>query len=337
MEKWADVPQPEADLILLVSDKHFDVSDIATHAPKAAESARNGKKAGHGVAVAEPPPRPQKPTPFGLPAEPLEAASSVDDGEPPRSVSRWLWFGAVPLGFVSALAIFLFIGWLQPSIGGGERITLPTLVQFKVAKQEPPPPPPPEQQQAERPKQKARRRPTAARRSALRSQVAARPTRTAGFSSIGMVPSGASMEVNLDFDTRDLAIKRGGAQDKEVVDRARRRQSRRMARDLSFRSGAASQALSQFTKPRLINHCEPEYPEHAKQKEVEGEVVVKLFVSMLGNVDEIEFLSAEPSGYFEESVRNAVSRWSFAPAKDDMGNPVGMWERARLVFKLEGS
>ena len=41
-----------------------------------------------------------------------------------------------------------------------------------------------------------------------------------GFSSIGMVPGGAGMEVNLDFDTKDLAVKRGGPQNREVVERA---------------------------------------------------------------------------------------------------------------------
>ena len=60
--------------------------------------------------------------------------------EEPRRLPVALWLGVVPLGIVAAVGIFLFIGWLQPSLGGRERITLPAIIQFKVAKAEAPPP-----------------------------------------------------------------------------------------------------------------------------------------------------------------------------------------------------
>ncbi|MBO4335559.1 MAG: energy transducer TonB [Desulfovibrio sp.] len=71
------------------------------------------------------------------------------------------------------------------------------------------------------------------------------------------------------------------------------------------------------TKPSLLNRISPEYPAKAKQKGVSGRVVLKIIIGADGRVEKSSIHSANPTGYFEESVLKISSRLRFSPGKKD--------------------
>jgi TonB family protein len=337
MSDHPNVPEPREEPIAFVFEEEVSLSIDApgaaatTARAKAIATGRHGSD-GNGKGMRPAPVRAQAPAPVVEAAQPADALAGEDDL---KARPGLLWIGAIPLGAVAALAIFLFLGWLQPTLGGNERIALPQLVTFRTAKAEPPPPPRTQEQPAQETKKQARKRPTGAQRAVPRTQVAARPQFAAAITATSALPAAGGVGISLDFRT-PVAIDSGAIKDKDVTDRARRRQAAQFAREMSSRGGSvAAQALSQFTRPRLINSVKPEYPREAREKEIAGEVRAKILISATGTVEEIEIFSAKPEGYFEEKARDALARWTFTPGKDEAGNSVAMYETVLLVFELE--
>ncbi len=87
-------------------------------------------------------------------------------------------------------------------------------------------------------------------------------------------------------------------------------------------------------QPEVIKRVRPKYPEIARQAEVEGSVIVKLWISARGDVDRAEVVMADPPGIFEQAALEAVRQWKFKPAKQrDMAIPVMMAQRVDFVLK----
>lgn len=85
---------------------------------------------------------------------------------------------------------------------------------------------------------------------------------------------------------------------------------------------------------RQIVGAPAEYPRRALRRDVEGHVVVHFTITKTGNVENIEIVEAEPEGYFEESVREAVGKYKFQPRVRN-GEPVATENvERRVVFKL---
>jgi protein TonB len=76
----------------------------------------------------------------------------------------------------------------------------------------------------------------------------------------------------------------------------------------------------------------PEYPTMAKQAEMEGEVVLKVWVNERGRVTRVEVISSD-SPVFNDAAVEAVRQWEFEPAMMS-GNPVAAPVLQRIVFKL---
>jgi protein TonB len=278
----------------------------------------------------------------------LVGETAPRDGPPPAGVPRGVmsgavWFGAIPLGLVAALAIFLFIGWLQPSLTSGERITLPALVRFRMAKtEEKAPERKIEKQRTDEPKRRVRKRPVVRRRSTPRAQVKASRRLHAGMNMLAsMMPAGAATAgvLNMEFNPQDAAIDSGSLKDRDVVELAQRRARQDRLRTLSDREGgfANGGVFSQVTPPRLLYRVPPEYPAEAEKKQLEGYVVVKVLISTVGDVKEVEIVAAQPEGYFEEAVVDALGGWRFSPAKDKDGNPYEVYDRFKINFKLKAA
>jgi len=88
--------------------------------------------------------------------------------------------------------------------------------------------------------------------------------------------------------------------------------------------------------PIAITAPKPIYPDIAKQNEVEGTIVVEVWVKVdgsVGNVRVIKSLQSIPGG-LDDAVVNAVRRWTFQPAKSG-GRPVACWARIPINMKLE--
>jgi len=66
---------------------------------------------------------------------------------------------------------------------------------------------------------------------------------------------------------------------------------------------------------QLITSFEPKYPEIAKRKKLELEVLVHFNVDRNGYVHNIEFDQQSKVNYFRRSIRAALRKWRFEPAK----------------------
>jgi protein TonB len=86
--------------------------------------------------------------------------------------------------------------------------------------------------------------------------------------------------------------------------------------------------------PQVISRIRPIYPPEAKQKNIEGVVVVKFMVTTEGTVENVSVLKAKPQGHFEKAATEAVKRWRFQPGT--IGEePVNTWMTAMVKFRLE--
>ncbi len=85
--------------------------------------------------------------------------------------------------------------------------------------------------------------------------------------------------------------------------------------------------------PRQMVRTHPTYPYRARQRNIEGEVKVKLLVRADGTVASVTILDATPKGIFDSSVKEAVPNWKFTPGKID-GQAVPSWVVTNVVFVL---
>ncbi len=87
------------------------------------------------------------------------------------------------------------------------------------------------------------------------------------------------------------------------------------------------------TPPSPRNRVMPIYPERAKQREIEGKVVISVLVGADGQVKNMKIIESNPPGMFETAVKNAISQWTFVPASYK-GNPTRTWVNIPFPFNL---
>lgn len=85
--------------------------------------------------------------------------------------------------------------------------------------------------------------------------------------------------------------------------------------------------------PPVIQRSSLNYPERAKQRQIEGKVVVSILIGSDGLVKKMKILEAAPPGVFEEAVKQSVPSWTFTPAKYQDRN-VSIWATVTVPFKL---
>lgn len=87
-------------------------------------------------------------------------------------------------------------------------------------------------------------------------------------------------------------------------------------------------------KPKpLATNARPAYPRRARKRGWQGVVVLKVHVSITGDVDEVEV--ADSSGYtdLDRAARRAALDWRFQPATED-GRAIDMWLLQPVRFEL---
>jgi len=87
--------------------------------------------------------------------------------------------------------------------------------------------------------------------------------------------------------------------------------------------------------PAALVRADPPYPYRARQRGLEGDVRVRLLVRADGSVGQVEILSADPPGVFDDTVMQTVPRWSFTPGKIG-GRAVASWVVTTVHFTLGG-
>jgi len=85
--------------------------------------------------------------------------------------------------------------------------------------------------------------------------------------------------------------------------------------------------------PHPRSRTAPQYPAKARQRGIEGHVVLKIKVSERGDVEQVRVVEADPVGVFEDVTIAAVQHWTFDPAKYK-GSPVAISVSQRIPFRL---
>jgi TonB family protein len=81
----------------------------------------------------------------------------------------------------------------------------------------------------------------------------------------------------------------------------------------------------------LIHRVEPEYPEEARNRQVQGAVVLDIHIGQDGTVEDAKLVSGEP--LLVDAAMAAVKQWRFQPRLVD-GTPAEMQTRITLNFRL---
>ncbi|HZO08125.1 MAG TPA: TonB family protein, partial [Myxococcota bacterium] len=80
---------------------------------------------------------------------------------------------------------------------------------------------------------------------------------------------------------------------------------------------------------------EPDYPMQARQRGIEGWVVVEFTISTAGTVKDPTVVASEPGTVFDRNAINAVRKWKYNPKMQD-GKPVERpGVKVRLDFEME--
>lgn len=84
--------------------------------------------------------------------------------------------------------------------------------------------------------------------------------------------------------------------------------------------------------PRLLREVKPDYPEDARRRSVEGDVVMEIVVRRDGSVGDVRVLQSLGAGLDQRAI-DAVKQWRFDPARRQ-GSPVDVLVEVSVEFKL---
>jgi protein TonB len=87
--------------------------------------------------------------------------------------------------------------------------------------------------------------------------------------------------------------------------------------------------------PRALREIRPDYPAAADRQQLSGKVMLQLKLEADGRVSDIEVVSANPPGMFEDSARKAFRDARFSPAQKN-GQPVRALVLIEVVYDWEG-
>lgn len=76
------------------------------------------------------------------------------------------------------------------------------------------------------------------------------------------------------------------------------------------------------------------YPEMARQRGIEGRVLVSVLINTDGSAETVEVLESDPPGVFDNAVLQAVGAWQFSPARYN-DQTVRVWARFPVTFELD--
>jgi protein TonB len=93
-----------------------------------------------------------------------------------------------------------------------------------------------------------------------------------------------------------------------------------------------------MTKPLFdaayLNNPAPEYPAHAKRRNMQGTVMLDVLVSRVGEAQAVRIAQTSGFAMLDESAKHAVARWKFVPAKRG-GEIVEARVMVPIEFRLE--
>jgi len=84
---------------------------------------------------------------------------------------------------------------------------------------------------------------------------------------------------------------------------------------------------------KQLKSVDPVYPSNAKRQGIEIETTVNFTIGIDGYIKDIEFVHQNKLNYFKNSIRSAIKKWRFLPAKAD-GKPVESQMSKVFAFSL---
>ena len=87
-----------------------------------------------------------------------------------------------------------------------------------------------------------------------------------------------------------------------------------------------------MTPPRVLREVKADYTEEARQRNIQGEVVLEIVVRRDGTVTDVRLLEGLPSGLSDRAMA-AVRQWRFSPATR-LGQPVDVVVEVAVEFRL---
>lgn len=79
---------------------------------------------------------------------------------------------------------------------------------------------------------------------------------------------------------------------------------------------------------------EPPYSDEAREREIEGRMIVRVFVGLDGRVEQVKVVKPLGSGLEELAIKHIKAKWRFEPARRD-GKPFAKWIDVPINYSLE--
>jgi len=89
--------------------------------------------------------------------------------------------------------------------------------------------------------------------------------------------------------------------------------------------------ISHLDEGSVQRRVQPEYPAIAKAAGIQGDVVLRAFISRTGEIENLQLVSGHPA--LAEAARRAVNQWKFRPYVLD-GIPVEVETQITVAFRL---
>jgi len=102
---------------------------------------------------------------------------------------------------------------------------------------------------------------------------------------------------------------------------------------MAMKSPSLSESEIVFAQPRYSENPKPLYPQEARKKGYEGEVLLRVEVLSNGRVGEIEVRRSSGHEVLDRSAVAAVKQWKFIPAKKGE-TQVLVWVNIPITFQL---
>jgi TonB family protein len=88
------------------------------------------------------------------------------------------------------------------------------------------------------------------------------------------------------------------------------------------------------SRPNYAENPKPLYPQEARRRGYEGEVVLKVEVLTSGRVGKIEIKKSSGYALLDRSALTTVKQWRFIPAKKNE-TPIPLWVNIPIKFQLQ--
>jgi protein TonB len=89
-----------------------------------------------------------------------------------------------------------------------------------------------------------------------------------------------------------------------------------------------------FVQPKYAENPKPVYPQEARQKGYEGEVILRVEVLPNGRVGQIEVKNSSGYKLLDRSALATIKQWKFIPAKKGEAS-IPLWVNIPVKFQLQ--